>query len=213
MSTKIYLIRHGESEGNLRNMFLGHYDLDLTEKGIAQAKMTAAYLKDIKADAIYSSDLKRAYSTAICTAEILKMPIIKNESLREIYAGKWEAMPFLEIGNTYKENFDTWLHDFGHAVCNDGESVVHLKERFVSAVTTIAKAHDGETVFIFTHATPIRLFAAHCLEKSVDEYKDIPWAANASVTGAVYENEKFELIEYSKADFMGDLVTRFKSNV
>lgn len=212
MSTTIYLIRHGESEGNLHNTFLGHTDLSLTKKGIAQAQMTAEYLKNIKADAIYSSDLKRAFETAECTANLLNMPIIKNQSLREIYAGKWEGMPFLEIGNTYKDSFDIWQNNFGRAVCDGGESVEQLKQRFVTAVTDIAKAHHGETVFIFTHATPIRLFAAHCLKKSIDEYKDIPWSANASVTKAVYDGS-FRLIDYGKADFMGDLVTRFSSNI
>ena len=213
MSTKIYLIRHGESEGNLHNMFLGHCDLPLTQKGVAQAQMTAQYLKGIKVDAIYSSDLKRAFGTAQCIAELLCMPIIKDQNLREIYAGKWEGMPFMGIGETYKESFDTWLHDFGHARCDGGESVVELKERFISALEEVAKANDQKTVFVFTHATPIRLFAAHCLGKTVDEYKDVPWSANASVTEAVYEDGAFKLVEYGKADFMGDLVTRFSKNV
>lgn len=213
MPTNIYLIRHGESEGNLHNVFLGHYDLPLTPKGVAQAQVTANYLKDIKADVIYASDLKRAFGTAECTANLLGMPIIKDERLREIFAGKWEGMPFMGIGDTYKESFDTWLNDFGHARCDGGESVVELKERIISALTDIAKSNDQKTVFVFTHATPIRLFAAHSLGKTVDEYKDVPWSANASVTSAVYENGKFKLIEYGKADFMGDLVTRFSKNV
>jgi len=213
MSTNIYLIRHGESEGNLHNMFLGHYDLDLTEKGVSQAKVTAQYLKNIEVDAIYSSDLKRAYSTALCTAVLINKPIIKNKALREIFAGEWEGLPFMDIGKTYKESFDTWLNNFGHAVCDGGESVEELKKRFVNAVLEIATANEGKTVFIFTHATPIRLLAAHCLGKGIDEYKSVPWSANASVTHVVYSEGRFELIEYSKADFMGDLVTRFSSNI
>ena len=213
MSTNIYLIRHGESQGNLRNMFLGHYDLDLTEKGVEQAKMSAQYLKNIEVDAIYSSDLKRAYSTAVQTAELLNMPIITSQELREIYAGKWEGMPFMGIGDTYKESFDVWLHNFGHARCDEGESVEELKQRFVSEVERIAAINDGKTIFIFTHATPIRLLAAHCQGLGIDEYKNIPWSANASVTHVVYTNGNFDLIEYSKADFMGNLVTRFSSNI
>ena len=52
--TKIYLIRHGESEANSKNVFIGHTDLDITEKGHLQAEATALYLKDVHADVITS---------------------------------------------------------------------------------------------------------------------------------------------------------------
>ena len=61
---KLYFIRHGESLANQKDVFIGQYDFDLTEKGRKQAEMVADYLKDVKVDAIYSSDLLRAYHTA-----------------------------------------------------------------------------------------------------------------------------------------------------
>ena len=73
MKTTIYLIRHGESQGNAVRAFLGHTNLDLTKKGHDQAECTAKYLKNIHADVIYSSDLLRAYSTAEHTAKIKGM--------------------------------------------------------------------------------------------------------------------------------------------
>ena len=57
-TTKIYFIRHGESQANAQNVFIGHTDLDLTEKGHKQAQKTAEFLKDVSVDKIYSSDLK-----------------------------------------------------------------------------------------------------------------------------------------------------------
>ena len=62
--TKIYLIRHGESIGNLHRICLGHTDLDLTDLGLKQAKKTADALSDVNFAAIYSSDLIRAVHTA-----------------------------------------------------------------------------------------------------------------------------------------------------
>lgn len=61
---KIYFVRHGETDMNARNMFYGWYDADINEKGIAQAEELRAAFETIHIDAIYSSDLKRAYHTA-----------------------------------------------------------------------------------------------------------------------------------------------------
>ena len=64
MKTKIILVRHGQSQGNAIRVLLGHTDLDLTELGFRQAACTAEALRHERIDVIYSSDLKRAMSTA-----------------------------------------------------------------------------------------------------------------------------------------------------
>ena len=76
MKTKIYLVRHGQSEGNLHDQFIGHTDIALTELGRRQAEMAAVYLESIHLDAIYSSDLQRAYDTACATAKRKGLPVV-----------------------------------------------------------------------------------------------------------------------------------------
>ena len=215
MSTTIYLIRHGESEGNKLSTFLGHTDLPLTEHGKKQADVTAEYLKrqNFRPSAIYSSDLIRAHSTAESTAKLLNMPITKDIGLREINAGEWEDQPFELIADKFAESYNVWLQNIGRARCDSGESVAELQARIVSTITRITDKHKDEVIFIFTHATPIRVLAAHCMNKSLDEVKDIPWVTNASVTKVSYDNGIFNLVEYGKDDFMGDLITRLSKNV
>lgn len=215
MGTIIYLIRHGESEANKRDVFLGHGDLDLTQTGREQAALTAAYLHSHvpKPDAIYSSDLKRAYHTAEKTAELFDMPIIKEKGLREINAGLWEYLTFPELRERFTESFALWSNNIGLSGCDGGETVAQLQKRIVSTVTEIAKKHENGTVFLFFHATSIRVFAAHCLGKAPEEIKDVPWPANASVTKVAYDGEKFRMIDYSQDGFMGDLLTKLPDNV
>lgn len=211
--TTIYLVRHGESVGNSIRSFLGHTDLPLTEKGHLQAEMTASYLKNVGADVIYSSDLLRAYQTAIHTAEALGMTIVKNDKLREIFAGEWENVLFDELCVRYPESYlGVWKNDIGNSRCDGGESVAELRERIVSEVTRIAEENDGKTVFIFTHATPIRVFASHCRGMSLGQIKDIPWASNASVTKAEFDGE-FRLLFYGEDSFMGKMSTSLPKNV
>ncbi len=211
--THVYLIRHGESAGNARDAFLGHTDLDLTALGKAQAEQTADYLRLMKVDAVYASDLLRAYHTAQATASRLGLPIIKDERLREIYCGEWEDVPFSVLAEKYKESYGVWCNNIGLAKTDGGESVLELQNRVVAAATEIAQKNEGKTVLIFTHATPIRCFAGYCEGKDMENLKEIPWASNASVTHAVYKEGKFTLVEYSKDDFLGKMATRLPDNV
>ena len=64
-NTMIFIIRHGESVGNLHKICLGHTDLGLTDRGREQAASTANALKDVNFEAIYSSELIRAIETAL----------------------------------------------------------------------------------------------------------------------------------------------------
>lgn len=207
MATKIYLIRHGESVANQEDVFLGHTDLDLTEKGRRQAEKTAVFLKEIPVDVIYSSDLKRAYHTALATAEAKGLPVITDRELREIYAGDWENKSFKELMEEFCESFDLWIENIGSAYCDNGETVKELQKRFVNAVERIAKENDGKTVLIFTHATPVRVFGAYAAGLQEERMKEIPWPGNASVTSAEYESGRFKLIWYSRNDFLGEIAT------
>ena len=213
MQTNLYIIRHGESEANVRNAFLGWGDLPLTQLGHQQAQATARYLDAIPADAIYASTLTRACQTAEATASRRGMTIQKDANLREIHAGLWEFETFDDLKQKFPESFGLWCENIGLARCDGGESVAQLQERFVTAVKNIAEKHAGQTVFIFTHATPLRTLAAHCLQKLPETMKEVPWANNASVTRVIYENGKLTLVEYSRDDFMGSLTTSLPDNV
>ena len=206
--TVLYLIRHGQSEGNLQNVFLGHTDLDLTALGVRQAEITAAYLKGISADAIYSSDLLRALHTARITAKVKGLPVVPDPGLREIDGGAWENVPFDELGKRFPGSFSVWTRRFGACRCDGGESVLEMRDRVAAAVEKIARGNPGKTVFLFTHATPIRVLKATWDGVDLDRMGSVPWPTNSSVTRAEYENGRFTVTEYSTDHFMGDLVTR-----
>ena len=208
--TTICLVRHGESLANLQDAFLGHGDLELTERGRAQAKLAAAFLEKLGADAIYSSDLIRAYETAKATAALLGLPVTTDSQLREVDAGGWDFLTFAELRERYTESFRVWTEDLENGVCDGGESVKQLRERILSAVTRIAEENGGKRVLIFSHGTPIRLMGAHAMGKGIGE---IPWPSNASMTTLEYENGGFRMVEYSREDYMGELVTKLPDNV
>jgi broad specificity phosphatase PhoE len=211
--TTLILVRHGESEANQRDAFLGHFDLPLTERGLAQARLAAAYLSTLPVDAIYSSDLKRAHQTSLETAKLLKLPVKTDANLREVDAGLWDNMTFAQLWETYPETFGIWANDIGNAGCDGGETTKQLRLRVMGALTYIARANRGKTVLVFCHGTPIRIAGCIGQGKPIEELKDVPWAANGSATTLEFENGSFRLVQYSREDYMGELVTKLPENV
>lgn len=212
--TTLLLIRHGESEANRCGIFAGQIDVELQNKGIEQAMKTAEYIAEhYTVDRVYASDLKRAYKTGKIIADLLKVDLISNEKLREIYAGEWQGKKFDDLVANYSKDYSCWLNDIGNCSCTGGESVKQLGLRVVEALTEIAKKNDGKTVVIATHATPIR--TTQCLLKglSLDVMKNIPWVSNASVTEIVYKDGEWNFVKVGEDKHLRKIKTSFPANV
>jgi len=136
-----------------------------------------------------------------------------GQRLREIDGGQWEFVPFPELAQRFPESFRIWLEDIDNARCDGGESVQELTKRVVDTITDIAQRHAGKVIFLFSHATPVRAFAAHCMGVTLSGAKAIPWPSNASVTKVEYDGASFCLMEYSIDHFMGDMATRLPENL
>lgn len=207
--TTLIFVRHGQSLGNARNEFLGHTDLDLSERGYAQAKCTGEYIqKNFKVDKIYSSDLLRAYNTAKAADAFLHLGITTDEALREIYAGEWEGKSYDTLTENFYNDYSVWHSDIGNARCTGGESVAELQKRVLGKVEEIAKENNGKTVLIATHATVIRSLECFIKGLPLSEMKNIPWVRNASVSIIEYSHGAWSQKLSGEYSFMGELSTK-----
>ncbi len=213
MVTKLILVRHGESLGNLENRFLGHTDLDLSPTGYKQAELIEKYFKNIDIDIIYSSDLKRAYNTVFPVSKLKNVEIITSQNLREIRAGSWETLTFNELESKFTKEYDVWKNNVGMAQCSDGESVAMLQQRVCNEIKKISQNNPGKTICIGTHATPIRVFTAKCLGVSLEEIKNIPWVSNASISTFEFSDNEFKVCEYNCVEHLEGFVTSLPKNV
>lgn len=198
--TKIILIRHGQSLGNATKTILGHTDLDLSELGYRQAEVTSNELKNEKIDQIWSSDLKRAYNTAIFHAKLRNLEVRTSRNLREVYLGAWEGQTIDSIiGKWGREAVEVdWLGNFGTFSFPEGEKIMDAGRRFYNEVYRIACENSGKTVLIAAHAAVIRAFWSIISGISPDDIAlKIPFATNASYSICYLENDQIIPFEYS----------------
>ncbi len=206
--TRFILVRHGESTANLARIFVGYTDAALTARGLAQAELTADYMAaHYRVDAVYASDLRRAYDTAACIARRYDLPVEKERAFREIYAGAWEGVPFEELAVRDADAFLTWRLDIGRARCTGGESFLELQARAMQALASLSARHAGQTVVIGTHATPIRAIEAALRGADADGVRQIPFVANASLTVVDYEAGRGHFVLRGYHDHHGELTT------
>ena len=200
--TKIFIVRHGQSLGNANFIYLGHTDLDLSELGKQQAKLTAERLKNEKIDAIYSSDLLRAHNTALPHAELRGLEVVDSQSFREIFIGDWEGMTVPEIKEKYYKEFTVdWIKNYGLFRAPNGESVQEAADRFYAEAERIARENEGKTILIASHAGIIRGFWGRISNIAPEDLAQaFPFPSNASFSVVTYGDYGFKPIEFSVND-------------
>lgn len=206
VKTEILIVRHGESLGNINRIMLGNTDLDMSPRGYKQAEACAQFLAGEHIDAIYSSDLIRAYNTAKPHAERRGLPIIKDARLREMHVGEWENRPFGEIAETYPELHREWRESFATVVFPDGESIAEAGKRFHAALLDLGEANLGRRILIATHAGVLRSFWGQLLGLPLEKIgESLPFAVNASVSKLVYEDGVLAPVEYSIHHYLSEV--------
>lgn len=161
--TKIIIVRHGQTEWNIRGIRQGHLDSPLTERGLAQAKALGQRLGREKFTALYSSDLGRAVQTAQEVAKVSGHEIIKDVRLRERHLGIFQGLNAEEINAQYPEERRLMRTRGPAFVIPGGESMVQQVERNVSFLDGLAQRHEGETIVVVTHGGVVSGFFRHTL--------------------------------------------------
>ena len=214
MRTVVYFVRHGESESNLIHQFAGSLDMPLTARGREQAVRTAEFLRDVPFTAVYASTLARAYATGETVAKAHGLHLVGERALQEIYAGLWEGKNYSALEQEFPESYGVWRTQIGLAQCPEGESVAGLQKRVRQCVEEIVARHPGETICIATHATPIRVMECVWTNTPLAQMHTIPWASNASVTIAEYDEAGVgRLLERDLHAHLGELRTVLAKNV
>ncbi len=138
----IYIVRHGQTDWNLKKIYQGQTDTELNLTGIRQAQALQEKLKDIKFDYVFCSPLKRALKTAQI---ITDHDIIIDERLIERCNGEFEGKYINKCPNDYNFNDPK---DTRYGI----ENITHFKDRIKSFLKDLQSKCANQNILIVTHA-------------------------------------------------------------
>ena len=195
----IYVVRHGQTEENLKGTYYGALDCGLTELGVNQAKALGEKLKNIKFDKVYCSDLKRAGDTLKHINESTN--IIIDERIRERNFGIFEGKTYKEIEEEFAEECLAWNENWKEYRPQCGESFEDSYLR-VAAFMENLKSETGENILVCTHGGIVRAMYVYILGGNLELYWKFN-SRNADLTIIKIHNGYFYIDSIIPIEFSG----------
>lgn len=156
MRTRLYLVRHAESEDNAARRFGGRRDTQLTARGLRQAEALAERLRREPIDAVLSSSLTRAKQTAAVVASARGMGVAVAPGWEEGDFGAWEGLTYEEAFMMHPKAVRAWEASPIYVPPPGGESFAAVYRRVRAAHEAVLAAYRGASVVLFSHGGPIR---------------------------------------------------------
>lgn len=172
--TRIFLIRHGETEWNKQNRLQGNSDIQLSPEGIRQAELLAKHAPFQHVDAIYSSDLRRAVQTAEILAKKFNLPVQTMPELRETNFGDWEGVSMRILAYGAIKGFDKFFTAPERCHPPHGETFLEAQARVINGIRNIIANHENQEVIAVSHGSSIRLILSAVLDMPIHKM----WAIN-----------------------------------
>ncbi len=229
MAGKLVLCRHGQSEWNLKNLFTGWKDVDLTEQGIAEARKAGQDLRklNIQFDVAYTSVLKRAIRTLwliLDEMDLMWIPVIRAWQLNERHYGDLQGLNKAETAAKHGEDqVHIWRRSYDippPPLANDDQRHPRHDPRYAgiadlpgteSLKTTLERVEPyfnneiaprlkaGQNVLITAHGNSLR-----ALVKMLDKVSDEEITGFNIPTGVPIVYELDDNLNPLKRDFVGD---------
>ncbi len=196
MKKILYLMRHGQTEFNLKKKIQGSCDSPLTKEGQRQSKIAGEYFRKNKItfDSAYSSTQERANDTLEIVTDF-KMPYERLKGIKEwnfgVFEGESEDLnPRVEHLNPEDKSYGDFFVPYG------GESAKEVQERMNKTLTGIMEEEGNNTVLAVSHGGACYTFFLKWAPE--EPHTGTP---NCTIFKYEYENRKFKLLEIIKHNF------------
>jgi glucosyl-3-phosphoglycerate phosphatase len=186
----LLLWRHGQTDWNLERRFQGQSDVGLNATGRRQAERAARLIAALRPDAIYSSDLDRAASTADPLARLTGLPVNLDKDLRERHGGRWEGLTDTEIRQFYPDEYQIWSPPQGEATAAVADRAGEAFERIADSLP------GGSLAVIVSHGAAIGLGLSRLLGLPETE-RVIGPLANCSWSLLGHRSGRWRLLEHN----------------
>ena len=210
MTTKIFLLRHAEAEGNLFRVAHGQYDSVITPQGYRQLAYLRDRFRNEKIDAVYGSDLTRTHTTASALYGPRGLPFRPLPLLREIRLGIWEQMTWGEIQRMDKQMYVDFNKrpDLWHA--EGAETFAQVRDRMLAGIRQIAAENPGGTVAAASHGAALRTLLGTLQGMSLAEIGGTGHGDNTAVSLLEVEGDEIKVVFRDDASHLPASVSTFR---
>lgn len=190
MSTRILLIRHGETAWNREKIFRGTYDIPLNNNGRAQASLAAHALESVQIDAAYTSPLSRATETAEIV--LASHGIVANPcgGLMDLDYGEWTGLKDEDVAARWPAEHATWNTSPETAKIPGGDRLESVSNKAYGAVESVISRHADQTVVLFAHRVVNKLLVLRMLGLGLGRFPFIT-QGNCCINEFIWTGKEF----------------------
>ena len=163
LTTRVYLMRHGEVANGGEKRYNGHIDVDITANGVEQMYRLAGLLESKEIVAVYSSDLIRSVKGAEIIAGRIGISYTPLRELRERSVGAWEGLTAEEIRERFPEEYTAWRADLLNYRPPGGERLLDVKDRVMPVFKRLVTSHPDQEIGMLLHGGVNRVILADAL--------------------------------------------------
>lgn len=198
----LVIVRHGQSEWNLKNLFTGWSDVELTPTGEHEAEYAGIVLRPYHFDLAYTSVLKRAIHTLNIILDEMKLtiPIIQNKALNERNYGDLQGLNKAEVGNKYgAQQLIAWRRSYTE-VPPGGESLENTYQRVIPYYQQEIEPnlHAGKNVLIVAHGNSLRALMMFLEKITPEDIAHVDLATGAPRLYEFSDNLELNSVSYIK---------------
>lgn len=194
----LYLVRHGETESNVKGKYLGSFEAELSENGIIEIKKARNFIKHVCFDKIFSSEKKRALDS---TKILVDKKIIIDHRINERDFGIFDNKTYNEIRDKYPLEQVLWEENWIDYKIPDGESVREVYNRVVDFLRMLEK-ESYENCLVVTHGGIIRLIYCYILGGDLNRFWKFA-SKNGSISILKFQYDNWYIDSIIQLDSVG----------
>ena len=158
MKTRIYIVRHTQTVGNIEKRLTGRKDYEVTDQGQIYISKLTQRLKEVKFDKAYTSTSKRTSKTIQELADLNGLKIIEEDGLCEMYFGIYDGKTWEEVNRIDPKIHK--LHQETNEICEipTQETTQEVTKRMYDTICRIVNENVGKNILICSHGVAIEAF-------------------------------------------------------
>ncbi len=202
MKTRIIIVRHAETIGNIEKRLTGRNDYELTPKGEDSTKALFEELKNIKFDIAYASTEDRTTKTIIKIVKYNKIEIIKLKELSEMYFGIYDGWKWEDVNKINPNIKKTQEKINSIEGIPEQESMKDVARRMLKCIKRIVEENEGKTILIASHGVAIEALIREITDVPFSEEREKYCQHNCAINELIFENSKFNIIRLADISYL-----------